>query len=81
MNWLYEQVIAEHLTIDEVAGIKDLFDKLDVQKKGEITLDELKDGLRNQGHDITDSDARVLMDAVSTSTLSFPKFYNTAMYW
>lgn len=73
-------MIAEHLTIDEVAGIKDLFDKLDVQKKGEITLDELKDGLRNQGHDITDSDARVLMDAVSTSTLSFPKFYNTAMY-
>lgn len=81
MNWLYEQVIAEHLTIDEVAGIKDFFDKLDVQKKGEITLDELKDGLRNQGHDITDSDARVLMDAVSTSTLLFPKFYNTALYW
>lgn len=73
-------MIAEHLTIDEVAGIKDLFDKLDVQKKGEITLDELKDGLRNQGHDITDSDARVLMDAVSTSTLLFSKFYNTALY-
>jgi Ca2+-binding EF-hand superfamily protein len=74
---LYEQVIAEHLTIDEVASIKDLFDKLDVQKKGAITLDELKDGLRKQGHDITDSDARVLMDAVSTNTLFFfSKFYH-----
>lgn len=80
LNWLYEQVIAEHLTIDEVAGIKDLFDKLDVQKKGEITLDELKDGLRKQGHDITDSDARALMDAVSTNIL-FAKFYHTISYW
>ncbi|KAF3330174.1 calcium-dependent protein kinase 32 [Carex littledalei] len=77
------RVIAEHLTIDEVASIKDLFDKLDVQKKGEITLDELKDGLRNQGHDITDSDARVLMDAADVNgsgTLDLGEFMAVSIH-
>lgn len=57
-------MIAEHLTIDEVADIKGLFDKLDVRHVGEINFDELKDGLRKAGHDIPNSDALILMDAV-----------------
>ncbi|KAJ3705453.1 hypothetical protein LUZ61_009158 [Rhynchospora tenuis] len=77
------RVIAEHLTIDEVAGIKDLFDKLDLQQKGEITLDELKDGLRKQGHDVTDTDARVLMDAADvdgSGTLDLGEFMAVSIH-
>lgn len=59
------QVMAEHLTIDEEADIKEMFEQLDVEKKGELTFDELKEALYKQGHDLPDSDARMIMDAVS----------------
>ncbi|KAJ3670221.1 hypothetical protein LUZ60_010545 [Juncus effusus] len=77
------RVIAEHLTVDEVAGIKDLFNKLDVQKKGEITLDELKFGLRKEGHNIPDSDARILMDAADvdgSGTLDYGEFVAVSIH-
>lgn len=56
--------MAEHLTIDEEADIKEMFEQLDVEKKGELTFDELKEALYKQGHDLPDSDARMIMDAV-----------------
>lgn len=67
-------MIAEHLTIDEVADIKDLFDRLDVRHAGQITFDELKDGLRKAGHDIPNSDALMLMEAVSILFLDYNDF-------
>ncbi|KAJ4760605.1 Calcium-dependent protein kinase [Rhynchospora pubera] len=77
------KVIAEHLTIDEVADIKDLFDRLDVRHTGEITFDELKDGLRKAGHDIPNSDALVLMEAADvdgSGTLDIGEFMAVAIH-
>ncbi|KAJ1701065.1 hypothetical protein LUZ63_000844 [Rhynchospora breviuscula] len=77
------KVIAEHLTIDEVADIKDLFDRLDVRHTSEITFDELKNGLRKAGHDIPNSDALILMEAADvdgSGTLDIGEFMAVAIH-
>lgn len=63
-------MIAEHLSVEEVAGIKEAFDMMDVEKKGKIHLEELRTGLQKIGHQIPDSDLQILMEAVCT----FPRF-------
>jgi calcium-dependent protein kinase len=62
----YLQVIAEHLSVEEVADIKQMFDGMDVNKNGKLTYDEFKAGLRKLGNQMPDSDIRLLMDAVSS---------------
>ena len=60
------QVIAEHLSVEEVAGIKEGFALMDTGKKGKLDFTELKVGLHKLGHHISDADVRILMEAVST---------------
>lgn len=66
LEWfeLIFQVVAEHLSIEEVADIKNMFEKMDINKKGRITLEELKSGLHKLGHQIPDADVQILMNAV-----------------
>jgi Ca2+-binding EF-hand superfamily protein len=63
---LKHQVIAEHLSAEEVADIKQMFDGMDVNKNGKLTYDEFKAGLRKLGNEMPDSDIRILMDAVNS---------------
>ncbi|XP_060177463.1 calcium-dependent protein kinase 32-like [Lycium barbarum] len=56
------RVIAEHLTVDEVAGIKEGFQLMDVGNKGKIDVNELRVGLQKLGHQIPESDVQILMD-------------------
>lgn len=58
-------MVAEHLSVEEVADIKDMFEKIDVNSKGQITLEELKHGLHKLEYPISDADLKILMDAVS----------------
>ncbi|KAJ4801274.1 Calcium-dependent protein kinase [Rhynchospora pubera] len=77
------RVIAKHLTIDEEADIKEMFEQIDVDKKGELTFDELKEALHKQGHDIPDSDARMIMDAVDIDgdgTLNYGEFMTVSIH-
>lgn len=71
-------MIAEHLSAEEVAGIKEGFKVMDINNKGKINIDELRAGLQKLGQQIPDADLQVLMDAVSINvslteytTLSF----------
>lgn len=59
------QVIAERLSTEEVAGIKQGFDLMDINKQGKINIVELKNGLQKLGHHIPDADLQMLMEAVS----------------
>jgi calcium-dependent protein kinase len=61
-------VIAEHLSLEEVADIKKMFDSMDVNNKGQLTFEEFKAGLRKLGNKMHDSDLQMLMDAVSYKT-------------
>ncbi|XP_021728997.1 calcium-dependent protein kinase 8-like [Chenopodium quinoa] len=57
------KVIAEHLSTEEVAGIKEAFDAMDTGKTGKINLEQLRVGLQKLGHHIPDADLQILMDA------------------
>ncbi|KAJ6670802.1 hypothetical protein OIU85_014640 [Salix viminalis] len=57
------RVIAEHLSVEEVAGIKEAFDMMDTGKSGSINLEELRVGLQKLGQSIADADLRILMEA------------------
>lgn len=63
------QVVAEHLSVEEVAGIKEGFQLMDTGNRGKINLDELRVGLQKLGHQIPEPDLQILMEAVSTTVL------------
>ncbi|KAJ8449857.1 hypothetical protein Cgig2_001513 [Carnegiea gigantea] len=57
------RVIAEHLSAEEVEGIKEGFALMDIRKRGKIDINELAAGLHKLGHTISDTDLHILMDA------------------
>ncbi|XP_020218830.1 calcium-dependent protein kinase 32 [Cajanus cajan] len=57
------RAIAEHLSIEEVAGIKEGFEVMDTENNGKINIDELRVGLHKLGHQIPDEDVKILMEA------------------
>ncbi|KAL8090134.1 hypothetical protein AgCh_039563 [Apium graveolens] len=59
------RVIAESLSEEEIAGLKEMFKAMDTDNSGAITFDELKVGLRKYGSTLKDTEIRDLMDAVS----------------
>lgn len=58
------QVIAESLSEEEIAGLREMFKAMDTDNSGAITFDELKAGLRKYGSTLKDTEIRDLMDAV-----------------
>jgi calcium-dependent protein kinase len=59
------QVIAESLSEEEIAGLKEMFKMLDTDNSGHITMEELKNGLQRVGANLMDSEINALMEAVS----------------
>lgn len=85
--WIFlHQVIAEHLSVEEVAGIKEAFEMMDTGKRGKINLEELRVGLQKLGQQIPDPDLQILVESVSILLfltpssfwpLSSKQYYNT----
>lgn len=69
------QVIAESLSEEEIAGLKEMFKAMDTDNSGAITFDELKAGLRKYGSTLKDIEIRELMDAVRKSRLQTDSVY------
>lgn len=59
-------MIADRLTEEEIRGLKEMFRNMDTDNSGTITYEELKEGLAKQGANLTESEVRQLMEAVST---------------
>jgi calcium-dependent protein kinase len=57
------RVIAQSLSEEELAGLKEMFKAMDTDGSGAITFDELKEGLRRHGSNLRESEIRDLMDA------------------
>ncbi|XWS59136.1 hypothetical protein CRYUN_Cryun08bG0096300 [Craigia yunnanensis] len=57
------RIIAEHLSVEEVAGIKEGFQLMDTGNRGKINIDELRVGLHKLDHHIPDADLHILMEA------------------
>lgn len=49
---------------EEIGGLKELFKMIDTDDSGTITFDELKEGLRRVGSELTEHEIQALMDAV-----------------
>ncbi|CAD6207231.1 unnamed protein product [Miscanthus lutarioriparius] len=77
------RVIAELLSVEEVADIKQMFDKMDVNKNGKLTFEEFKAGLRKLGNQMPDSDLQILMDAADVDkngTLDYGEFVTVSVH-
>ncbi|KAK4441454.1 Calcium-dependent protein kinase [Sesamum alatum] len=77
------RVVADHLSVEEVAGIKEAFDMMDSGKKGKINLEEFKIGLHKLGHQIPDADIHILMEAADVDgdgTLNYGEFVAVSVH-
>ncbi|KAL6499619.1 Calcium-dependent protein kinase 8 [Orobanche gracilis] len=77
------RVVAEHLSVEEVAGIKEAFDMMDSGKKGKINFEEFKTGLHKLGHQIADTDIQTLMEAADVDgdgTLNYAEFLAVSVH-
>lgn len=67
MNFL--KVIAETLSEEEIHGLKQMFNNIDTDGSGNITVEELRTGLSRLGSKLTEAEIKQLMGAVSTIKL------------
>ncbi|XAR59900.1 Non-specific serine/threonine protein kinase [Bertholletia excelsa] len=77
------RVIAESLSEEEIAGLKEMFKAMDTDSSGSITFDELKAGLRRYGSTLKESEIRDLMDAAdvdNNGTLDYGEFIAATMH-
>ncbi|KAL6973326.1 Calcium-dependent protein kinase 10 [Sarracenia purpurea var. burkii] len=56
------RVIAEHLSVEEVEVIRDMFTLMDTDNDGKVTYEELKAGLRKVGSQLAEPEIKLLMD-------------------
>ncbi|KAI4985361.1 hypothetical protein ZWY2020_017991 [Hordeum vulgare] len=77
------RVIAESLSEEEIAGLKEMFKMLDTDNSGHITLEELKSGLRRVGATLMDSEIDALMEAAdidNSGTIDYGEFIAATMH-
>ncbi|KAI3924605.1 hypothetical protein MKW92_029472 [Papaver armeniacum] len=78
------RVVAEHLSVEEVADIIEAFDMMDINNNGKITLLELKAGLHKIGHQISYSDLQILMEVADVDgdgCLDYGEFVAVAVHF
>uniref|UniRef100_A0A5B7B5X0 non-specific serine/threonine protein kinase n=1 Tax=Davidia involucrata TaxID=16924 RepID=A0A5B7B5X0_DAVIN len=71
------RVIAESLSEEEIAGLKEMFKMIDTDNSGHITLEELKKGLERVGANLKDSEINGLMQAAdidNSGTIDYGEF-------
>ncbi|CAN1303596.1 Calcium-dependent protein kinase 13 [Linum perenne] len=76
------RVIADFLSGEEVEDIKEMFKKMDTDKDGIISIEELKAGLRKQSK-LAESEVQMLIEAVDTNgkgTLDYSEFIAVSLH-
>ncbi|XAR69840.1 Non-specific serine/threonine protein kinase [Bertholletia excelsa] len=71
------RVIADSLSEEEIAGLKEMFKMIDADGSGQITLDELKNGLQRVGANLKESEIYDLMKAAdvdNSGTIDYGEF-------
>ncbi|ESR52907.1 calcium-dependent protein kinase 10 [Citrus sinensis] len=56
------RVIAEHLSVEEVEVIRDMFKLMDTDSDGKVSYEELKAGLRKVGSQLAEPEMKMLME-------------------
>ncbi|CAL5020407.1 unnamed protein product [Urochloa decumbens] len=71
------RVIAQNLSEEELAGLKEMFKAMDTDGSGAITFEELKEGLSRHGSNLRECEIRDLMDAADvdrSGTIDYDEF-------
>ncbi|KAJ4788493.1 Calcium-dependent protein kinase family protein [Rhynchospora pubera] len=71
------RVIAENLSEEELAGLKEMFKMIDADNSGQITFEELKTGLERVGANLKESEIVALMEAAdidNSGTIDYSEF-------
>ncbi|KAK8549288.1 hypothetical protein V6N13_008964 [Hibiscus sabdariffa] len=71
------RVVADNLPSEQIDLIIEMFNTMDTDDNGYLSFEELRDGLQKIGHDVSDPDVQMLMEAADTDgsgTLSCEEF-------
>ncbi|KAK9078685.1 hypothetical protein SSX86_002742 [Deinandra increscens subsp. villosa] len=77
------RVIAESLSEEEIAGLKQMFQMIDTDNSGHITFDELKAGLQRVGANLKESEIYDLMQAADvddSGTIDYGEFVAATLH-
>lgn len=77
------RVIAENLSEDEIAGLKEMFKMIDSDNSGQITYEELKVGLKKVGANLQESEIYALMQAAdvdNSGTIDYGEFIAATLH-
>ena len=71
------KIIATAMPADEIAGLRQIFESIDVDKSGAITAQELQEGLMKKGTSLKPEDVESLIEMIdidSTGTIEYEEF-------
>ncbi|CAI9302005.1 unnamed protein product [Lactuca saligna] len=77
------RVIAESMSEEEIAGLKQMFQMIDTDNSGQITFDELKAGLKRVGANLKESEIYDLMQAAdvdNSGTIDYGEFVAATLH-
>ncbi|PON82571.1 Calcium dependent protein kinase [Trema orientale] len=77
------KVIAEKLSEEEIAGLKEMFKMIDTDNSGQITFEELKAGLKRFGANLNESEIYDLMQAAdidNSGTIDYGEFVAATLH-
>uniref|UniRef100_A0A0D6QUK9 non-specific serine/threonine protein kinase n=1 Tax=Araucaria cunninghamii TaxID=56994 RepID=A0A0D6QUK9_ARACU len=77
------RVIAESLSEDEIAGLREMFKMMDTDNSGTISFEELRDGLKRVGSNLMESEIRSLMEAAdidNSGTIDYGEFIAATLH-
>lgn len=77
------RVIAENLSEEEIAGLKEMFKMIDTDNSGQITFEELKVGLQKFGANLNESEIHDLMqsaDVDNSGTIDYGEFIAATLH-
>ncbi|RCV19169.1 hypothetical protein SEVIR_3G379300v4 [Setaria viridis] len=77
------RVIAENLSEEEIAGLKEMFKMMDTDNSGQINFEELKAGLQRVGANMKESEIYQLMQAAdidNSGTIDYGEFIAATLH-
>ncbi|KAF3658885.1 Calcium-dependent protein kinase 7 [Capsicum annuum] len=77
------RVIADFLSSEEVEDLKEMFNKIDTDNDGVVSVEELKAGLQKLNSQLAESEVQMLIEAIDTNgkgTLDYGEFIAVSLH-
>lgn len=77
------KIIATSLPVEEIRGLREMFQAIDTDKSGTLTIDELREALKRKGHLIPEHDLQRLVksaDVNGDGTIDYEEFLAATLH-